>query len=115
MKPNLSHPSKSDIQIEIELKIIEKIAKDFQCENIKKPVKLKGAECEFEFDLFNEDKKLICEVYAGIDNLNPGSRKKIIADCLKMIYAESILGIRCQKILVFIDENIKKQQALEVD
>jgi len=66
-------------------------------------------EVGFEFDFFSEDKKIIGEIYAGIDNISPGPIKKVITDCFKMVYAEQLLGFSCNKYLVFIDDKIAKK------
>ncbi|HEY0046915.1 MAG TPA: hypothetical protein VGB44_09430 [Flavobacterium sp.] len=48
------------------------------------------------------------EIYSGVDKINAGSRKKVIADCFKLLYAEKLLRTKCDKRLVFIDEKIMK-------
>lgn len=103
----------SSTQREIEAKIVAKIEieENFKSEknvsieyidsnNIKDEVK-------FEFDFYNKEKKIIGEIYAGIGKISPGSRKKVITDCFKMVYAEKLLGYPCDKRLIFIDEKIK--------
>ena len=95
----------SSCQREIEKIIVDKIALEKGIEFIKK-VTIKSV--NFEFDFYNEKEKIIGEIYAGIDKINPGSRKKVITDCFKMVYAEKLLGYPCEKRLIFIDEKIKK-------
>lgn len=104
METEIPHPSNSKAQREIEEMIVQSISKKEKCTFIKK-VKIKDV--KFEFDFYNEEKKIIGEVYAGIDNISPGSIKKVIADCFKLVYAEKLLGYECNKKLVFIDEKIK--------
>ena len=95
----------SSCQREIEKLIVDKIALEENKEFIKE-VEIKSV--NFEFDFYNEKEKIIGEIYAGIDKINPGSRKKVITDCFKMVYAEKLLGYPCEKRLIFIDEKIKK-------
>jgi hypothetical protein len=102
----ISHPSDSKVQREIEEMIVQSLSKKENC-NFMKKVKIKGI--KFEFDFYNEEKKIIGEVYAGIENISSGSIKKIITDCFKLVYAEKLLGYKCSKKLVFIDEKIKKK------
>lgn len=104
METEIPHPSNSKVQREIEEMIVQSISKKENCTFIKK-VKIKDV--KFEFDFYNEEKKIIGEVYAGIDNLSAGSKRKVITDCFKLIYAEKLLGYQCNKQLVFIDEKIK--------
>lgn len=95
----------SSTQREIEKKIVDKISDD---ENItfEKTVAIKLV--KFEFDFYNQEKKIIGEIYAGIDSISAGSRKKVITDCFKMVYAEKLLGYPCNKRLIFIDKKIEE-------
>lgn len=103
----------SSTQREIEAKIVAKIEKEENFKSVKSVTieyldsdNLKD-EVKFEFDFYNAKKKIIGEIYAGIDKISPGSRKKVITDCFKMVYAEKLLGCPCDKRLIFIDEKIK--------
>lgn len=95
--------SDSKIQIEIEKLVVESLSKKFNCNFSKKA---NEDEIKFEFDFINFDKLIIGEVYAGIDNLSSGARKKIIADCFKLVLFEKLSGKIWNKKLVFIDYNI---------
>ncbi|WP_418262227.1 hypothetical protein [Flavobacterium faecale] len=106
MADKIIHPSDSAKQREIELFIVNEIAKK---ENlIFEEKKTIIEEVAFEFDFYHKEKKIIGEIYAGIEKISAGSRKKVITDCFKLVYAEKLLGYPCKKRLVFIDENIKK-------
>ncbi|WP_281337242.1 hypothetical protein [Flavobacterium eburneipallidum] len=96
----------SSTQREIEKLIIEKITAEGNFTSQKKITIIK--EVKFEFDFYNEEKKIIGEIYAGIDKINSAQKKKIITDCFKMVYAEKLLDCDCVKMLIFIDENIEK-------
>jgi hypothetical protein len=95
----------SSTQREIEKLIIEKITTE---ENFISQKATIIKDVKFEFDFYNNEKKIIGEIYAGIDKISPGQRKKIITDCFKMVYAERLLDCDCVKMLIFIDENIEK-------
>ncbi len=102
-----THPSDSGKQREIEQIIVNEIAqKDNLKFEIKKSINIKDV--IFEFDFYNEEKKIIGEIYAGINNISSGSRKKVLTDCFKMVYAEKLINSPCIKKLIFVDEKIKK-------
>ena len=95
----------SSIQREIESNIVAKIEMEENFKSVKKKT-IEGV--AFEFDFYNEEKKIIGEIYAGIDDISSGSIKKVITDCFKMVYAEKLLGYPCEKRLIFIDTKIQK-------
>lgn len=107
MTDEIKHPSDSSKQREIERLIVNEIAKN---ENLifeeKKSINIKDV--VFEFDFYNKEKKIIGEIYAGIGKISAGSRKKVITDCFKMVYAEKLTDSPCVKRLIFIDKNIEK-------
>ncbi len=96
------HFSDSSVHIEIEKKVITELEKVHNCKFSKKRENSK-----FQFDFFNEEKKIIGEVYAGIEKLSAGSKRKVITDCFKLIVAEKKFGGKWKKYLVFIDQKIK--------
>jgi hypothetical protein len=85
----------------IEPLIVEKLEQEFACVNEK------ADKLPFTPDFFNANKKIIAEIYAGIDNINYGSRKKILADCLRLLYAEKVFGGKWTKIIALVDDKIK--------
>lgn len=107
MTDKTAHPSDSSKQREIEQLIVSEISKK---ENLKfetkKSINIKDV--VFEFDFYNEEKKIIGEIYAGIEKISAGSRKKVITDCFKMVYAEKLIDSPCIKRLIFVDKNIEK-------
>ncbi len=104
-----SHPSDSKVQREIEKKIVQLISKELNIvfnEN-ERVTTIEGV--KFEFDFYHQEKKIIGEIYLGIDKkITAGPRKKVIADCFKLVYADKLLGNQCTKMLVFVDENTKE-------
>lgn len=99
----MEHISDSLVQRDIEKIIVEKLAISHNCTFSRKRDGSK-----FEFDFFNEEKKIIGEIYAGIDKISPGSKKKVITDCFKLVAAEKKFGGEWNKYIVFVDEKIKK-------
>jgi hypothetical protein len=102
-----SHPSDSKVQRDIEKKIMHSISKKLDATFIEGVTIINGV--NFEFDFYDEEKKIIGEIYSGIDSITAGPRKKVIADCFKLVYAEKLLGYVCDKRLVFIDKKIMKE------
>lgn len=102
----MEHPSNSKVQREIEHKIVKRISKRERFSYVKKTC-LKTI--DFEFDFYSAERKIIGEVYAGIEPINPGSVKKIIADCLKLVFAEKLLGSKYSKRIVFVDNSVKSK------
>jgi hypothetical protein len=97
------HPSNSEAQQEIEKKVVEKLTNEYKCTFTRKT-----ENTNFEFDFFNKEKRIIGEVYAGIDKIKTGSRRKVIADCFKLAAAEKILEGEWNKKIVFVDITIKE-------
>lgn len=98
----VEHLSDSSVQGKIEIKIVKKLEKDHGC--IFSKIRENS---RFEFDFFNDEKKIIGEIYAGIDKLNPAQKKKVITDCFKLVCAEKKFGGEWNKYIVFVDEKIK--------
>ncbi len=97
-----THLSDSLVQREIEKKVVSKLEIIYSCKFSKTRENSK-----FEFDFLNEEKKIIGEIYAGIDKLSPAQKKKVITDCFKLIAAEKKFDEKWNKYIVFIDEKIK--------
>lgn len=129
------HPSNSRVQLEIEKEVVAILSErdkieykngeiSVELDNKKEVVKIitkKGnidfknegvpeekINFNFDFHFFSEDLNIIGEIYAGIEKISAGSRKKVITDCFKMVFAEELLGYECDKRLIFIDEDVKK-------
>ncbi len=103
------HLSSSHVQKEVEIEVVSKIQEEENFINDVQP----DIECKFDF--YSKNKKIIGEIYAGIEEIKSGSDRKIKTDCFKLIYAEKVLSKRIlsnkkyRKILVFVDENIMKK------
>jgi hypothetical protein len=69
--------------------------------------------CKFEFDGISESGDEIVEVYAGIDTLKPGQRKKIANDILKMVLYEKLIGKSIKKTIVVVDAKIEDSLSYE--
>lgn len=98
------HLSNSETQNEIERIIVESLDKECNCVFSKKAEGLK-----FEFDLFNKEKRIIGEIYAGIDKISSGSIRKVQSDCFKLVFAEKKMGGEWNKLIIFVDDNIQKK------
>ena len=96
--------SSSEVQEEVEKNVISKLKKKGYnfLETEKSNYKL-DVYCEFEGNI------IIGEIYAGIRKINTGSRRKILMDCLKLIFIENQLNKKCKKIIFFVDDSVKKR------
>lgn len=108
----IQHGADSNVQLEIEKNVIEELSKKWKglkTGSIEVETENKKIKSDFKLDfyLLGEKENVIGEIYAGIDKLNPGQKKKIITDCFKMVYAEQFLGKPCEKWLVFVDNKIE--------
>ncbi len=90
--------SDSYVQKEIEKTVLKKIG--------LKPETIFIENVKFCFDGFSDEKKVIAEIYAGIENLKSAQRQKISQDILKMILFEKLKGETFTKKLIFVDKKI---------
>ena len=61
-----------------------------------------------EPDLFSEDNRIICEIFAHIGSLKVGQQHKISQDILKMLLLEQCRGTMYRKIIVVADDKVEK-------
>ncbi len=96
--------SSSEVQEEVEKNVILKLKeKGYNFLETEKSNYKLDVYCEFE------GKTIIGEIYAGINTINTGSRRKIIMDCFKLVFIENQLKKKCEKIIFFVDDSIKKR------
>lgn len=101
------HQSDSTTQKNIEKTIIDKLVIFHGCELLNK---IEGY--SFEPDFFNKERRIVGEIYCGIEKLKSAQKHKIMADCFKLVAIEKVLGGKWEKYIIVVDENIKK--SLEV-
>jgi len=101
-------------KVDIEKYVIEKLKKDSallkkepRLLNIKPNYIVNKTDTIFEFDFSIEDEKIIGEIYAGIEELKSGQRRKIATDILKMIYYEKLSESKIEKYIILVDDKIK--------
>jgi hypothetical protein len=104
----MSNKHNSGTQLSIESIVIEQLKKGLKCELSKQTVPIEDTNAVFEFDFFNKEERIIGEIYAGIDKLKAGQKRKVGNDCFKLISAEKTFGGNWNKYIVFVDDNIKK-------
>lgn len=63
---------------------------------------------KYELDFCDLENKIMGEIYAGIDKVNPAQKNKVKADLLKLIAAERDFGNKWEKHYVFVDKNVEK-------
>jgi len=94
--------SRSDTQTRIEKEIFKKLM--LQAGDIELDSKIK-----LSFDGIKDANGKTClyEIYCGMDKLNPGHRRKIANDILKMVFYEKFKEMEFNKKLIVVDEKIK--------
>jgi hypothetical protein len=61
-----------------------------------------------EIDAYNEEEKILIEIYAGIDSVKSGQLKKVMTDAYKLNFVEKRLEWKgCKKILCFVDDKVR--------
>lgn len=61
-----------------------------------------------EPDLYSEDERIICEIFAHIGVLKVGQQHKISQDILKMLLLDKTTGFQYRKIIVVADDKVEK-------
>lgn len=61
-----------------------------------------------EPDLYSEDNKIICEIFAHVGSLKVGQQHKISQDILKMLLLEKSKSVIYRKIIVVADDKGEK-------
>lgn len=97
------HFSDSTPQREVEKNVLEILQDKYGCEFQNK---IEGL--PFQPDFFNKEKRIVGEIYAGIDKLNSAQKNKIMADCFKLISIEKILGGEWKKYIIVVDNKIEE-------
>ena len=113
-KNKSKHTSNSDTQKNIERIVIELLSNEFKKEFKNNTIEYEDVKFKLDFYIKNEDEIIIGEIYAGIDGIKPGQKKKIGSDFLKLITVEKIIKEKfpnhaLTKILVVVDAKIKDQ------
>ncbi len=67
-----------------------------------------GEGVHIEPNLYSEDKRIICEIFAHIGALKVGQKHKISQDILKMLLLEKSTGFQYRKIVVVADDKVEK-------
>jgi hypothetical protein len=96
--------SDSTKQREVEEIVLDMISKKYSIELEQGIKEIKGF--KFQIDVINEEKGFIGEIYAGIDEIKPGQKKKIATDILKLITIEKLLGKQCEKHIFLVSDKI---------
>ena len=97
------HQSDSTTQKNIEKTIIDKLVIFHGCELLNK---IEGY--SFEPDFFNKERRIVGEIYCGIEKLKSAQKHKIMADCFKLVAIEKVLVGIWEKYIIVVDEKIKK-------
>lgn len=67
-----------------------------------------GDGVHIEPDLYSEDERIICEIFAHIGVFKVGQQHKISQDILKMLLLDKTTGFHYRKIIVVADDKVEK-------
>ncbi len=110
------HGADSYAQLEIEKNVIEELSKkwkDLKTGSIEVETENGKIKSDFELDFYSigKNENIIGEVYARLDKINSGSMRKVMTDCLKLVYAENFIKKHmpkkaCKKMMVFVNKDV---------
>lgn len=111
------HPSDSRVNLDIEKVVIERLREilelDLKTEYIEIETDTGKLKSDFKLDFYfiGENKNIIGEVYARLGKNNSGSIRKVMTDCLKLVYAENFFKKHtpkkaCEKMMIFVDKDV---------
>lgn len=103
-----TNKSSSVEQQEAEIFIAEIVKKWLGCSLQQKVKVFLGDGVHIEPDLYSEDEKIICEIFAHVGALKDGQKHKISQDILKMLLLEKTTGVQYKKIIVVADDKVAK-------
>jgi hypothetical protein len=102
----VTHNSDSSFQKEIETIVLKKLSEKYNCD-LKTESIILDKKIKVVLDAYTEDKKLLIEVYAGIEAVKAGQLKKVLTDAYKLVFVEKILDLKnCTKVLCFVDKQV---------
>lgn len=99
----LTHPSDSSVQKDAEKKMLRKLEKEINCSLTEKQIEI-NHKLKLELDGYSESECILCEAYAHIGKLRGAQPRKVLADAIKLLYAERLLPGIWRKILLFADD-----------
>ena len=76
----------------------------------KRTIKCPGGS-RLDIDGASEEPLILCEAYAHQGSLKSAQTNKVVADALRLLLAEKILGTPARKIILFADEDAAKSVA----
>ena len=80
----------------------------FGCPVERNPYIIISEGVHIEPDLYSEDNRIICEIFAHIGALKVGQQHKISQDILKMLLLEKSKGVEYRKVIVIVDDKVEK-------
>lgn len=99
----MPHPSDSSVQNEAENEMIRQLEKEINCSLTEKQNEI-NHKLKLELDGYSESARILCEAYAHIGKLRGAQPRKVLADAIKLLYAERKLPGIWRKILLFADD-----------
>jgi hypothetical protein len=99
-----NHPSNSDVQQRAEPELVRAVATFLGVKLQRETVKLDGGGV-VQIDGYNRQHRIACEAFARIGRLNPGQKRKLGNDILKLLLVERRMGGDWRKVLVLAGED----------
>lgn len=97
------HPSDSTPQQRAEPVIVHEAGRKLGCTLRKERIAMKEGP-PLEVDGYSESARVLCEAFAHLGKPQGGQLQKPLADALKLLLAERLLGGKWSKVLAFADE-----------
>jgi hypothetical protein len=94
-----AHPSDSEVQRRAELVLVKAVADRLGVALEKKTLNLPGG-ATVQLDGCNQAERVACEAFARQGEMNPGQKRKLGNDILKLLLVERRLGGAWRKIVV---------------
>lgn len=91
-----------------EVFIADIVEEYFGCSVERNPYVIISEGVHIEPDLYSENHRIICEIFAHIGALKVGQQHKISQDILKMLLLEKSKGIEYRKVIVIVDDKVEK-------
>jgi len=102
----LRHPSDSSEQRDAEVDLITGLSKELGVPLQKRELDL--TTCAIQIDGYSENPPIMCEAWAHRGKPKGGQPHKVLTDAFKLLFADTVLGKKHRKILVFADEAARK-------
>ena len=102
-----SHPSDSSSQAAAEPLLLAEAARSLNVVLMPHHYRLPNG-AKVQLDGFNENERILCEVFAHVGEIKPGQMRKLATDMLKLLGVERSLGGDWRKFLCVADTDAER-------